>query len=87
MEKPEKCEVKMFFSQGCPLCGGTVYDGTTTFTVDKESVLIIVRHVPANVCQQCGEAWIKDNMAHELEQIVTEAKTKKRQLEVIDMAA
>jgi YgiT-type zinc finger domain-containing protein len=37
----------MTFSKGCPYCGGMIQDGTTTFTVDKQTVLVVVRSVPA----------------------------------------
>ncbi len=77
----------MFFNQGCPMCGGKQNQGTTTFTVDKGKVLVVVRNVPATVCLQCGETWILDSLAEDLERIVTEAVTKRSQLEVIDMAA
>jgi hypothetical protein len=55
--------------------------------VDRKTVLVVVRNVPAIVCTQCGEAWIQDTISEELERIITEASTKRRQLEVIDMAA
>ncbi len=77
----------MLFSQGCPLCGGQQSQGTTTFTVDKGNMLVVVRNVPATVCLQCGEAWILDSVASDLEGIVSEASAKRSQLEVIDMAA
>lgn len=77
----------MMFSHGCPVCGGSLDEGTTTFTVDKDNVLVVVRNVPARVCRQCGESWILDHVAEELEQIVADAKSKRRQLQVVDMAA
>jgi YgiT-type zinc finger domain-containing protein len=77
----------MFFKQGCSMCGGQQSQGTTTFTVDKGNLLVVVRNVPARVCLQCGEAWILDSVAEELERIVSEASAKRSQVEVIDMAA
>jgi hypothetical protein len=43
--------------------------------------------VPAQVCSQCGEAWIDDEVAARIENLVREAKVKGRQFEVIDLAA
>lgn len=71
----------------CPLCGGLQKEGRTSFTVDKGSVLLVVRNVPAQVCSLCGEAWISDEVAAQLEQYVLEAENKHKQFEVIDMAA
>lgn len=77
----------MIFSKGCPYCGGMIEDGTTTFTVDKKSVLVVVRSVPAHICGQCGEAWIMDSVAEELEGYIVSAEKNNRQFEVISMAA
>ena len=71
----------------CPLCGGKIEEGTTTFTVDFGRGVVVVRHVPAEVCGQCGEAWIPDDIAEQLEKTVQTSKKQNRQFEVIDMAA
>jgi len=71
----------------CPLCGGTTQLGTTTVTIDYETGVIILRHVTANVCSTCGEAWIDDVVAAALEKLVKEARTASRQVEIVDLAA
>lgn len=57
----------------CFICSGNVEKGTTTFVIDLKSSLIVVRNVPALVCTQCGEEWIEDSIAIELEQITERA--------------
>ncbi len=69
------------------MCGGEQTQGMTTFTVDKGSMLVVVRNVPAMTCRQCGDAWIMDSVAEELEGIVSDARAKRSQFEIIDMAA
>lgn len=71
----------------CPLCSGYMMNGTTTFTVDYEKGVIVIRHVPALVCAQCGESWLEDEQSAKLETLVQAAKKHARQLEVIDMVA
>lgn len=66
----------------CPLCGGEKTDGKTTFTVDLKFGVVVIREVPALVCNQCGETWIEDNVAKQLEQIVSEARLKHPIVEV-----
>jgi len=66
----------------CPLCGGDKKPGTTTFTADLGFGLVVVRDVPATVCGQCGEDWIDDSIAKQLEAIVNDAKKKRLQVEV-----
>lgn len=66
----------------CPLCGGHKKPGTTTITVDTEDTLVVIRHVPATVCSLCGNAWLSDEVAANVEIIVDEAKMNHRQMEV-----
>ncbi len=66
----------------CPLCGGHKKQGTTTFTVDMGNTLVVVRNVPATICSLCGNAWLSDEVAGDIEIIVEEAKKNHIQLEV-----
>jgi YgiT-type zinc finger domain-containing protein len=70
----------------CPLCGGTKEPGQTTFAVDTGAGVVVVRAVPATVCSQCGEEWIDDAIAEQLEQIVQEAKDKQMLVEIATLA-
>lgn len=66
----------------CPLCGGNKKPGTTTFTVDMRNTLVVVRNVPATICSLCGNSWLSDEVAGDIEVIVEEAKKSHRQMEV-----
>ncbi len=66
----------------CPLCGGTKQPGTTTFSADLGSGLVVVRNVKATICAQCGEEWIDNQTAQELESVVADARQKRMQVEV-----
>lgn len=72
-------------SNVCPLCGGKKKGGTTTFTADLGFGVVVVRKVRAQVCDQCGEAWIDPEAARRLEKIVDEARKNHRQVEVLDL--
>ena len=67
----------------CPLCGGQKRVGTTTFSVDNGESLVVVRTVPATICEQCGEEWIDNETAQALERIVAEAQAKHTQVEIV----
>jgi YgiT-type zinc finger domain-containing protein len=71
----------------CALCGGGLTNSTTTFTVDYGHGLFVARHVPAQVCNQCGESWIDDETSAHLEELLQQAKSRHAAFEVIDMAA
>jgi YgiT-type zinc finger domain-containing protein len=68
----------------CPICGGSKTSGTTTFSADLGSGVVVVRQVKATICSQCGEEWIDDQTARQLEQIVNDARERKLQVEVAD---
>jgi hypothetical protein len=47
--------------------------------------VIVVRNVPAWVCNQCGEDWIEDEVTAKLEVITLRAKSQNTQLEMVSM--
>lgn len=67
----------------CPTCGGEKREGTTTFTVDFGEGVVVVRNVPATVCEQCGEEWFDDEVSRRLESIVNDARQKETELELV----
>ncbi|MFB6214300.1 MAG: type II toxin-antitoxin system MqsA family antitoxin [Candidatus Bipolaricaulia bacterium] len=69
--------------RNCPICGGNLEDGTTTYTADLDFGLVVVRKVPAKVCSQCGEDWIDPDIASKLEETVAQAREKGTEFEVI----
>jgi len=67
----------------CPVChGGHKQPGLTTFTVELGFGVVVVREVPALVCDLCGADWLEDNVAEKLEQIVEQARLKHPVVEV-----
>ena len=71
----------------CVMCGGSVEQGETTFTVDFGTGVVVIRNVPAAICSQCGADWIDDNTAARIETIVKEAKEKHSFVEVMSLSA
>ncbi|MDP2211720.1 MAG: type II toxin-antitoxin system MqsA family antitoxin [Candidatus Aquicultor sp.] len=68
----------------CPTCGGTVKRSTTNLPIELETGLLYVKHVPADICEQCGEVFMPDDVAAKLEGIVEAAKKQKVEIEVVD---
>ena len=43
----------------CPFCKhGITAKGTTTVTLDRPPTTVVFRDVPADVCENCGEAFV-----------------------------
>jgi YgiT-type zinc finger domain-containing protein len=70
----------------CPLCGGEKEAGATSFTVDFGFGVVVVRHVPAQVCSLCGEAWMDDAVAEQLEVVVGNARLSHQAVKVTEFA-
>jgi len=74
-------------TMNCPLCGGQRIAGSTTFTADLGFGVVVVRHVPAQVCQNCGEDWLDDSVAGALEEVVANARARRPVVDVTDWHA
>jgi len=71
----------------CPLCGGTLKKGETSLDFEREGLFYIVRHVPAQVCQDCGEALIAQQTLAKIERLLAEGKPiEKLETPVYDLA-
>jgi YgiT-type zinc finger domain-containing protein len=55
----------------CAVCnlGGHLVDEPITETDDTRAVIVVVRHVPAQVCDRCGTTTVTDEVAEELDRI------------------
>jgi YgiT-type zinc finger domain-containing protein len=56
----------------------------TTHVVNYKDCVIIVKNVPCEECEQCGEKYYSDEVARHLEQIVNTAKQLMQEISVID---
>ena len=67
----------------CPLCGGRTGQAQTVFAVELGFGVVVVRHVPARVCQTCGESWIEDETTAKLERMIENARRDHSEVEVL----
>ena len=72
----------------CVMCkGGELAPGKTTVKVQREETLVIIKDVPADVCLDCGEAYLDVNVARKIEQQVEEAVARHTEIEILRYAA
>jgi YgiT-type zinc finger domain-containing protein len=51
----------------CLICKqGITQPGTTTVTLESDCLTMIIKCVPAEVCRNCGEAYVDEHAAIEL---------------------
>jgi len=59
----------------CALCQGSMLSGKTTLPYETgEEYLVVVKDIPAWVCQQCGDHFVEIKVVREVERIVAAAK-------------
>ena len=73
----------------CVFCGGRVVEREVTFTYEEDDKYLIIEHVPAQVCAQCGEKTYSPEVTdHILRLARKEVKpARKIQVPVYDFAA
>lgn len=58
----------------CYLCKGTMKESKTSYVVDLDKCVIVIRNVPCLKCEQCGEIAYNDEVAQRLDEIVNSIK-------------
>jgi YgiT-type zinc finger domain-containing protein len=72
----------------CVICKtGDVRPGFTSFTVERGSMTLVLKGVPAGVCSQCGEGYFDEATTRQIEEIAQKASHAGVQVAVQDFAA
>lgn len=53
----------------CTFCKGTTQEGLSTFTVDLENCIVVIRNVPSHICKQCGEVYYSTEVMQQVYRI------------------
>jgi YgiT-type zinc finger domain-containing protein len=73
----------------CDVCGGVMTENMVTYTIQLDDKLVVVEHVPAKVCGQCGERLYSPETVERLQRTVWGKQEPARMLQtpVFDFAA
>jgi YgiT-type zinc finger domain-containing protein len=71
----------------CPICKGNMEEDSVNFPVDLKTRFVLIKGVPALVCEQCGEFFIDDKIHIQIEHIIKKVKELNVELEVVKFAA
>lgn len=67
----------------CIECGKTMQEKTKTYIANLDNCVIIIKHVPAFVCE-CGEVYYSDEVFERIEKIVTTLKQFINDVAIVD---
>lgn len=71
----------------CIVChNGETQPGTTTVTFHREGQTVVVNEVPAEVCENCGEAYVAEDVTAQVLEIAAQARKAQAQVLVRDFA-
>lgn len=68
----------------CILCKANLTKGRINHIVDLKEGIIIIKNVPANICEQFGEYYLDTKTALELETMVDEIKKNKAEVFIVN---
>ena len=61
--KPEENKI-------CPLCGGRLRVGLATIPFVLDSIVAVVKDVPAEICEECDESYMKGDAVDRIEELL-----------------
>jgi HTH-type transcriptional regulator/antitoxin MqsA len=72
----------------CAVCGGTYHETQITYSQDVNGHFVLVEHVPALVCERCGDTLLAPKVVEKLQSLVWQPVEPKRfeQVPVFDLA-
>jgi YgiT-type zinc finger domain-containing protein len=72
----------------CVLCkNGATHPGKVTVTLERGSTLVVVRDVPAEVCENCGEYYLDAPVAEQVYRQGEAAVELRAEVEILRYAA
>ncbi len=72
----------------CALCrNGHTKPGKVTVTLEKDGSVVIIKAVPAEVCENCGEYFLSDEVTQQVLDRARRARDHGTEVEILRFAA
>jgi YgiT-type zinc finger domain-containing protein len=72
----------------CALCkNGDTRPGEVTVTLQRGETTVIIKAVPANVCENCGEYYLSDAVTEKVLAMANDTVRKGAEVEILRFAA
>lgn len=72
----------------CVICkSGEMKNGRVTVTLEKKETVIVIKNVPAQVCENCGEYTLSDKVVAKVLKLAERAITHNAEVEILQYAA
>ena len=71
----------------CLICrSGETQPGMTTVTLERGSATLVFKRVPAQVCENCGEAYVDEDITRQVMQTAKDAARAGVQVDIREFA-
>ena len=70
----------------CPLCGGEMSDGFTTIPFFIKGKVVVIKDVPAEVCSDCGEGYMKSSVVEKIESTLDRLEELHSEMSIVQYA-
>ncbi|MFK5984301.1 MAG: type II toxin-antitoxin system MqsA family antitoxin [Pseudomonadota bacterium] len=72
----------------CMICKqGATREGYTTVTLNRGDSSIIIKKVPAQICENCGEYYLSEEISEQVMTLAENAISRHAEIEVLRFAA
>jgi YgiT-type zinc finger domain-containing protein len=72
----------------CVLCKhGTTYPGNVTVTLERDNCIIILKDVPADICENCGEYYLSQSTTKSVLSRAERVVDRHTEIEILRFAA
>jgi len=72
----------------CVICKqGETKPGEVTVTLERGDTMVIIRRVPAQVCEECGEYYLAEAETRRVMEIASQAARNNAEVEILRYAA
>ena len=72
----------------CVICkSGETHEGQTTVTLNRGQSSIIIKDVPAKICENCGEYYLSEDVSAQVMAMAENAVKQNAEVEILRFAA
>ena len=72
----------------CVICKqGQTHDGLATVTLERGRTTVVIKDVPAEVCENCGEYYLSEEVTEKVQNLAEQAFQHGVEIEVLRYAA
>lgn len=72
----------------CVICKqGQTHKGFTTVTLERGRTTVVIKEVPADVCEDCGEYYLSEEVTEKVQNLAEQAFKNGVEIEVLRYAA